>query len=273
MSKREIGEIIHVMSIFSILSPYHNLLVGISEKNDGSCRLSSTGKGEIDTATKANRERYIEKLGITNSHLVSADLAHRNVAYAAGKEDGGETIKGVDALLTHEKNLFLSVTVADCLPIFLYDKNKNAVGIIHAGWRGLALEVIPLTIEEMKRKFESNPDEVLVGIGPGIGVCHYKVEEDVLEKVRSLLPEITENGAEKLEQILPEILVKRDGQAFLDLKKMAKIQLEASGVPTGNIEISKDCTYNMMDRYFSYRRDRPEFLETMMAVIGLREAL
>lgn len=258
-------------NFFSIFSPYANLLVAISKKENGSCRSSSTGQQEIDASTKTNREKYLAKIGVKSSTLVSADLAHKNAVHEAGLNDGGKIIPCVDALITNEKNLFLSVTVADCLPVFFYDQDKKAVGLAHAGSRGLVREVIPATIRKMKAKFGSAPSDILVGIGPGIGVCHYDIPYNALGRVKELTPEIDASTIEKLKNILPQILAEHDGKTFLNLKKMAKLQLEECGIKSDNIEVSTACTYDAVNKYFSWRRDHPEYLEAVMAVIGMRE--
>jgi len=243
------------IALFSIFNPYDDLILSFSEKADGSCRLRPTGRPKLDAIIKKNRERYLSKLGLDATRLVSASLVHENVAYLAEEKDAGNIITGVDALTTRTKNLFLSITVADCLPIFLYDRVGHCIGLVHAGWRGLTTNVIGNTMQKMKYELKSTPENIIAGIGPGIGSCHFEAKADVLEKFK---------------KIPHEVLRKTGGKTFLDLKAIARMQLESSGIKAENIEMSRDCTYDMADRYFSYRRDKPEFLETMLAIIGLK---
>jgi len=57
---------------------------------------------------------------------------------------------------------------------------------------------------------------------------------------------------------------------FLDLKNIAQTQLRSLGVKEEHIEANPECTYCISDKYFSYRRDKPKILKTMIAVIGKR---
>ena len=67
---------------------------------------------------------------------------------------------------------------------------------------------------------------------------------------------------------LEDALLNKNGKLFLDLKKIAKIQLINLGVKEKNIEISPECTFCLPDKYFSHRRDKFKEIKTMMAVIG-----
>ena len=196
------------------------------------------------------------KIGIGSKSLVATDLKHGSAVRIVDSRDAGRVVPDADALLTKSAGVFLSITVADCLPVFLYDPVNNCVGLIHAGWRGLAKNIIPKTIQKMRSEFKSGPENVLVRIGPGIGVCHFEVKKDLLEKFKNLPA-----GAS----------VKKHGKHFLNLKKIARRQLETAGLKKNNIETSGDCTYDLRSKYFSYRRDKPEFIETMMAVIGIKK--
>jgi hypothetical protein len=123
-----------------------------------------------------------------------------------------------------------------------------------AKFRNLAQNILESAIEIFKDEFKSNPQNILAGIGPGISQCHFEVKEDVVTKFKPFLP---------------ETLIRKNGKMFLDLKKIAKIQLLNLGFKEENIEINPACTYCLADKYFSYRRDHPKFPQTMLAVIGM----
>ena len=48
----------------------------------------------------------------------------------------GSGFMNVDALITNEKGVTLVTHYADCTPLFFVDKEKKAIGLAHAGWRG-----------------------------------------------------------------------------------------------------------------------------------------
>ena len=231
-----------------------NLVVTISQKSDGNCYFAPTGNPEVDEATPVNRATFIAKNSVPKSCLVTAGLTHGSEVRRAVPADGGTIIQDVDALFTDERDLFLSITVADCLPIFLFDPATQTVGLIHAGWRGLAANIVTKTISAMIEHCDVRAKTLLVGIGPCIGPCHFEVKEDVARRFEAF----------------PSAVVYSDGKFFIDLPMVARAQLMATGVVEKNITTMGICTYDHAEKYFSYRRDKPAFKETMMAVIGLR---
>ena len=104
----------------------------------------------------------------------------------------------------------------------------------------------------------------MVGIGPAICQKHYEVGPEVAEKFAKY----------------PEAINKIGSKIYLDIKKIAKLQLLDLGLMEGNIEINPECTYELPEKYFSARRDslkdRPKAdrprakVEAMIAVIGLK---
>jgi len=238
--------------MFKIFKDYPNLIYTVSEKKDGTMKLS--GNFDNDREIIKNRERFLRKFGIEDRLTIKADLVHgSNVEFVSIKESG-KVIEKTDGLITADKSLFLTVTVADCLPIFIYDPEKEIIGLIHGGWRNLAKNILAVAVGKMVKNFGSSSEDILVGIGPGISQCHFEVKNDVLAEFKPYLK---------------EVLLKKEGKLFLDLKKIAKIQLINSGIKEENIEISPECTFCLSDKYFSFRREkRPKFPQTMIAVIG-----
>ena len=111
----------------------------------------------------------------------------------------------------------------------------------------------------MKEKFDVKPGDILVGIGPGIGECHYDVKEEVAQEFRGGFP---------------SAILQRGGKVFLDLKKIAATQLQRVGVLRENVEIHPACTFCEKDAYFSWRRDKSEIgkVRAMLALIGLQRS-
>ena len=53
------------------------------------------------------------------------------------------------------------------------------------------------------------------------------------------------------------------------MKGIIRKQLSDFNVVTENIEDNRECTMES-DRYFSFRRDKPEKVEAMIAIIGIK---
>ncbi len=171
----------------------------------------------------------------------------RNVRWV-GQNEHGKILEQCDGLLTDQVGTFLAITVADCLPIYISQPNRGVVGLIHAGWRGLAQGVIKKTVEKLRLI----PADTKVVIGPAIHQHHYPVDRSVAKKFRDHR----------------DAFVNRGGKIFLDLIAVARSQWISFGVRAELIRSNADCTACQPDRYFSYRRDHPATLETMLAVTG-----
>lgn len=239
-------------SLFSLFNKYQNLVIALSEKKDGSMRL--LGNLIKDKIAIENRNKFLNNLGTNTKQLISASLINGNTVKIVSKKDRGQKIDKTDALITRDKDVFLSITVADCLPIFIYDYQKEIIALIHGGWRSLTQNILSSVIKKTFNEFNSRPENILAGIGPGISQCHFAIEKGVLEKFK----------------LYSNAIIKKGTKTFLDLKKIAQIQLINSGLKNENIEISPECTYCLDNKYFSYRRDKPTILKTMIAVIGMK---
>lgn len=173
-----------------------------------------------------------------------ADVCAITSANAALAMDG-------DALVTREAGVLLLVRVADCVPVLVARQNGNgdieAVGAIHAGWRGLIAGVIPNAVAVLQ-----NPDRLLAAIGPCISAAHYEVGPEVASQFAAC-------G-------LAQAILPTPGKPHLDLRLAAKLQLTRAGVPPTQIDISDRCTFRDHDEFFSHRRDAGP--GRMVAVIG-----
>src|SRR3989344_4572376 len=95
------------------LQDFKNLIWGISEKEEGKMKLDTEIAFE-------NRKKFFNKIGIDFDKTISAGLVHGNGVEIVD-ENSEKIIKGVDGLITNNKNLFLTIATADCLPIYFYD--------------------------------------------------------------------------------------------------------------------------------------------------------
>ncbi|MFH2097360.1 MAG: peptidoglycan editing factor PgeF, partial [bacterium] len=233
--------------MFKVFQKHPELVTLQSDRSDGSMRLLDN-----DDAL-ANRKKFLKSQGINPSQAVHAQLIHGNLVRIVSSQEKGQLIKQTDGLITSEQNLYLTITVADCLPVFIYDPVHKVIGLVHAGWKGLISEIIPAAVIAMKGQFQSKPGEILVGIGPGIKSCHYQVDDRRAEEFRAKYP---------------EAMIKKQGTQSLDLTLIARQQLINMGVLETNIKVNTDCTYCQQNKYFSYRREGGQKVKTMLIVFG-----
>jgi len=237
--------------IFKIFQQFPDLVLKFSQRKDGIMVLGGQG-------SEANRLKYFQEIGIDPDQVISAKLSHGNNVVIVNHSNAGEIIKETDALITKEKNLFLTVTSADCPPVYLFDQEKKVICLAHVGWRTLVKDILLEIIKKLKSEFGSAPQNILAGIGPGIGVCHFEVKDDILPLFKKYQDQVLEIRA---------------GKKYIDLKKMINLQLIDLGLKAENIEINPDCSHCLFDKYYSFRRDKPDLknIETMIAVMGLEK--
>jgi polyphenol oxidase len=126
---------------------------------------------------------------------------------------------------------------ADCLPILLSDRAGRAVGIAHAGWRGLAAGVV----ENAVRAMAPSAENLIAYIGPGIGPSRYEVGEDVRRAF------VAKDPAAAI-AFAPH----GQGKFLADLHTLARVRLAAAGVAA--VYGGGFCTA-CDERFFSFRRD------------------
>lgn len=223
------------------------ILAVMSERKDGSMKLFSDSDLNLE-----NREIFFSKVGISKNKIVAAEIVH-GTKVAIVDNSSPDFILGADGLITKDANIFLSVTVADCIPIYLYESRQNIIGVIHCGWRGIVDGIIE---NAMGKIFDlgGKSENLKVVLGPGINKCHFEIKEDVLDKFSNY----------------PEFVIRRNEQIFVDLKGIIKKQLNNFKINTENIEDNDECTMES-GRYFSFRRDKPKITEAMVAVIGMKK--
>lgn len=212
---------------------------GISNKQDGSMKDEP-----------GNRLVFLKKNHLDKKIIISADLIHGKRVVSTDNFKNSQTMINCDALITNNLEQVLTLTVADCLPVYFYDPQKKVIALAHAGWRGLVADILPVVINFFQEKYQSQAQDILVFIGPHLRACHFAVQADVAD-LFSPTDQIT-----KLDK------------TFVNLAQVAKKQLLSSGLANNNITISSDCTYCLEDKYFSYRRDREQGLKTMLAHIS-----
>ena len=143
----------------------------------------------------------------------------------------------IDACYTRFNNITLNVVVADCVPILLYDRVQNIVGVVHAGWRWSAAHILSKTLNSVREKYNSCPEDLLLYLWPSISQKYYEVDRDVASLFSG------------------ESFARKDDKYYLDLRIENLRQAREFWIPYGNIEVSDECTYELSEKYFSYRRE------------------
>lgn len=214
---------------------------------------------ERGTIGKANRDKFFSELGFDPERaVVVTGLRHTTNVATVGLADAGQVIsgvEGVDGLSTNQPNLILASTMSDCLPLYFYDPVAKVVAIAHAGWRGVLNNMAGAMVGHLLEGYPAiRPDGLLALIGPALRPCHFEVRSDVEALFKEKYANYIHN---------------RGGKIFIDLPAITRFQLSQMGLLEDNIQDTGECTYDLADRYFSFRRDTPAKPRSMVAFIAL----
>ena len=185
---------------------------------------------------------------MTNRGLLRAALPSEprwlNQVHGAVVMDAAQVEEGAsaDASLADQPSVVCVVSIADCMPVLLADASGSCVAVAHAGWRGLAAGVIQETVRSMRLRLHAQT-ELFAYLGPAIGPRHFEVGAEVLDAMRTLLPEA---GRAFVRQPL--------GKYLADLFALGRQALDQAGV--AHIYGGHDCTFSDPSRFYSFRRDR-----------------
>jgi YfiH family protein len=154
-------------------------------------------------------------------------------------ELGRESNREADAALTRQSKQVCAILTADCLPVLLCDRAGSVVAAAHAGWRGLADDVLEATVAAMRVP----PGEVLAWMGAAIGPQAFEVGDEVRQ---AFVAQHAEASVAFVPQPMP-------GKWLADIYQLARIRLKHAGVQA--IYGGGRCTFNEADSFYSYRRD------------------
>jgi len=152
-------------------------------------------------------------------------------------------LQQTDALLTSLPNLCLCISTADCIPILLYDRTHQAIGAIHAGWRGTVNGIIPHTLQTMQQLYGTCGTDLFACIGPGISLDSFEIGEEVYKAFQTAgfpMPLISKWKS-------------TTHKHHIDLWACVRLQLQDFNIPTFHIETAGICTYQQHTDFFSAR--------------------
>ncbi len=143
-----------------------------------------------------------------------------------------------DGAYANANGVVCAILTADCLPIFVCDREGGEVALLHAGWRGLAAGVIEAGLQQ----FRAPAPELVVWLGPAIGAKAYEVGNEVRQTFLA-----QDRAAARA------FVPSASGKWYMDIYRIARGRLAAAGVRS--IHGGEYCTATQADLFFSYRRD------------------
>ena len=111
--------------------------------------------------------------------VVLGNQVHGVVVETVAGAQGWVQVEGVDGWVTTVPGVLLTVTVADCIPVYLSIPERG-VALLHAGWRGTAGGILRLGIERLLAATGAPVGDIVMHCGVGIcGAC-YEVGSEVM---------------------------------------------------------------------------------------------
>ncbi|OGG06507.1 hypothetical protein A3B48_00365 [Candidatus Gottesmanbacteria bacterium RIFCSPLOWO2_01_FULL_40_10] len=174
---------------------------------------------------------------------VSPEQVHSNKVVRMEKNFRNKIYTGADGLIA-DFPVSLLIKTADCLPVFICNRNPQMIIALHTGWRGLLKGIIDNI--KFSKLDKSGLSGTFAAIGPHIRSCCYKVENDVFGKFKKLLPSTV------------GFFRNINNDKYLDLSAVAIFQLVSVGLAPENIDDVAVCT-SCDPAYYSYRRDKTDY--------------
>jgi len=196
-----------------------------------------------------NQTKLSTNLGFEfiNKKAIGLNQSHSNISIELPSEE-----RNADASYTTHNKVVCSIRTADCMPLLITDEAGSFVAAIHAGWRGLASNIIENTLKKINAK-----GKFIVWIGPHISQEFFEVGAEV----RNIFLENDSASAEAF-------INAANGKYLLSMLKVAQLKLQNLGVE--KIYVTKNfCTYKNVNNYYSYRRDAS--IERMTSLIWMEE--
>lgn len=224
-----------------------------------SCALSLRAAGDMvydPESPNRNRSLLFAEVGVAPEKVAARRQTHSKDVAAVDASSVGRAGPG-DGFATADQRLVLSVTVADCLPIFLADERTGAFALLHSGWKGTGIVVEALRL--MKGEWGSDPADIAAVLGPCIRGCCYEVDGARADAFDADFPSV--RGGNPLGPA-----TRTDGsRRFIDLQAANAAMLEAAGVRS--LAVCTDCTFTD-DRLGSFRREGSDRFTRMAALLG-----
>lgn len=233
--------------ISPILATVPDLVHGYSTRKLGDMR-----KGE-------SRQEFLKLFPVLMGSLVLAQQVHgADIGYLkfSDRIEEFDLVDGLIDLKTKRADAVshvLGVRVADCTPLLAVDPVAHVVGAAHAGWQGTKAGISANLVKAMC-KTGAKPGNILVSIGPRIGMCCYNVPKERANMFKNYHDD--------------RVVTFADNNWYLDVGYVNYLQLLGSGVSKNNIDAPPICTACQNNEFFSYRRDTKETFGEMLGFIG-----
>jgi YfiH family protein len=231
---------------------HHGLLHGFMGRRGGRSTGSFSGlnlsfrAGDDARVVKDNMCDLKGAVGIHDGRVVTMKQVHGDRIVEVrdrSLKEAGEA----DGIVTGEKDIFLGVLTADCVPILVVAPGKKLAAAIHAGWRGSLAGIVFKTVRLFLDEHNILPSDLEVALGPSIDACCYEIRDDVAKPLIERWGHLAETAIQT-----------RDQKSYLHLRNLHQAILRRAGVPQSQIFQIGPCTSCTTEDFFSYRKAKKE---------------
>ena len=218
-------------------------LGGVSDAHLSSLNIG-LHRGDAEENVAKNHEILANAFGYDVKKSVLAHQVHSDVVRIVTEKDclglDHHLQPECDGLVTNTPGLALVIFTADCTPILLHDPVTGAVGAVHAGWGGTAMDIAGKAVRAMEIAFGCESKNIRAAIGPNIGFCCFEVDAEVPTAM-------TETFGEAVEKFIRP----QGDKYYVNLKEINRHALCRAGVR--HVDVSTHCTACQSDRFWSHR--------------------
>ncbi|KQC10505.1 MAG: hypothetical protein APR62_11980 [Smithella sp. SDB] len=219
-------------------------LGGVSEDDYASLNISFK-EGDLEGKVLQNWHRLAMAFSIPLEQFLTLNQVHGDDIFVIkpyGDYYSSREHLNYDAIITNRTNLAICIKTADCVPIFLVDRIKKIIAVVHAGWRSTALGITAKVIRLLIDKYHCLPCDILAVIGPAIGKCCFDLDAAAADDF------CKQKNHEAF--VFPG---KRQNKYAIDLAEANRRQIMNCGISESNIDVSDFCTSCRQDLFFSHR--------------------
>jgi YfiH family protein len=219
----------------------HAFFNKLGGKSTGIFRSLNCGLGSSDKKKHIHKNLEVvgSKINTKQKKIILLNQVHGSKFHYINNHSKIKNKFVGDALVTDKKNLPIAVLTADCAPILIYDRNKEMVAAIHAGWKSAYKGIVEKVIKFMIKK-GCSPKNIIAAIGPCISNKSYEVRDDFIKKFI------------KKDKKNVIFFRKSKNRNYFNLNKYLHFQLKSLNIKKIDI-INKD-TFNIKNNFFSARR-------------------
>lgn len=138
-----------------------------SHTQDGNMSKKYGNEEEV----KKNIQNFFEKVGISQKDCCNYTILNSDVICTYEQLQNG--LEETDAVIITKPNQYVYLNFGDCIPLVVFDNQKNILGFAHMGWNSICKDLHMKLIRYMMQNYESELKDLTVYFGPSISSDSY----------------------------------------------------------------------------------------------------